>query len=74
METMNIYAKKGDKVVFCYPDNGYKHDQEDCKKRLTLNRVYTVKSTEVGQSHSSVSLKEVQGTFNTVMFKDFKEA
>lgn len=74
METMNIFARKGDKVVYCYPGNGYEYDQEVCKKYLTLNGVYTVESTAVGQSHSSVILKEVPNrSFNTVMFSDFKE-
>jgi hypothetical protein len=72
MEIMNIYAKNGDKVIFCYPDNGYEHDQEYCKKHLTLNGVYTVELTEVGQSYSSVILQEIPNkSFNTVMFRDF---
>ena len=68
-ETMNIYAKHGDKVIFANPDNGSSFDQADCGYRLRLNKVYTVDRVDVGQSRSYVWLQEVSGAcFNTVMF------
>lgn len=71
---MNIYAKEGDKVIYCNPENGYPSDQEQCKKHLELNKVYTVDFTVVGQSHTSVHLKEFpKMSFNSVMFENYKE-
>lgn len=72
-ETMNIYAKKGDKVIFCNPENGRLYNQEDCFKYLKLDQVYTVDHTDVFGSSTDVYLQEVPGvSFNSVMFDDVK--
>jgi len=71
---MNIWAKRGDKVIYKYPNNGYPHDQEDAKKYLVLNKVYTVKETVVWDSISYVWLEEIPGIpFNCGHFEDCGE-
>lgn len=71
---MNIYAKEGDKVIFCNPKNGYDCDKNQCAKHLKVNQVYTVDFTDVGQSSTRVYLKEFHNvSFNSVMFDDFIE-
>ena len=68
---MNIYTKKGKKVIYCNPDNGYLHNQKDCQKHLIFNQVYTVDHTEVGSCHTDVYLKEIPDVpFNSVMFEN----
>ena len=70
-ETMNIYAKRGDKVRFSFPNNGYSMDIEIAKERLKLGEIYTVDYTCVGQSNTSVKLLEVPDRlFNSVQFED----
>lgn len=71
---MNIYAKKGDKVIFKYPTAGHKHDHELVKKHLTLNELYTVNKTVVGEYHTDVYLEEFPNiTFNSVNFESEQE-
>jgi hypothetical protein len=72
--TMNIYAKKGDKVIYCFPTSGYDYDKEQAKEKLVLNQVYTIERTKVHGWSTDVYLQEVQGSFNSVMFADFKES
>ncbi|UNY48731.1 hypothetical protein P9294_gp016 [Bacillus phage FADO] len=74
IETMDIYSKEGDKVVFAYPDHGRYGDQEIAKEYLEHGKVYTVDCIAVGGSSSSVSLKEIPNVFfNTVMFKNVEK-
>lgn len=68
---MDIYAKKGHKVIFKYPDNGYTPDQEQAKKYLKVGETYTVNKTEVHSSTADVELIEIPGQyFNSVLFVD----
>lgn len=68
---MNIYANKGDKVIYANPENGMTNDQERCKKHLVENQVYTIERTEVDHSHTDVYLQEFPDIrFNSVMFED----
>lgn len=70
---MNIYARRGDKVIFRHPTSGYQYDQERAKQYLKLNKVYTVGSTYVVGWHTDVYLQEIQGVaFNSVHFEDNK--
>ncbi len=71
---MDIYAKKGHKIIFSSPTAGYPNHQETAAKYLTVDNVYTVDYTDVGGWHTDVYIKEVPGVaFNSVMFDD-KEA
>lgn len=71
---MNIYAKEGDKVIYCNPNNGYQSDKNQCDRLLKIGEVYTVNSTDVGSSYTDVYLKEFpMEVFNSVMFDDFNE-
>lgn len=71
---MNIYARRGDKVVFT-GRNGYPVENARARSILMINRVYTVKRTDVHSSSTSVYLEEVPNeSFNSVMFKDYFEA
>jgi hypothetical protein len=68
---MNIYAKKGDKVVFSNPDAGYAPDQESAQKHLEVGKIYTVKRTIPGSWRTTVILKEVPSIgFNSCLFDD----
>lgn len=68
---MNIHAKKGDKVKFWRPDQGYKADREMTAGRLIVGRVYTVNRTEVDTWSTRVYLEEFPGlAFNSVQFED----
>lgn len=72
--TMHIQSNPGTKVVFKYPDNGYKYDSELASKKLLYNAIYTVKVINIGQSHSYVELVEKPGIkFNTVHFTNLEE-
>lgn len=71
---MNIYAKEGDKVIFCNPNSGYPSDRNLCNRLLILDDVYTIDFTIVGDSYTEVYLKEFYGVaFNSVMFEDYEE-
>ena len=68
---MNIYAKRGTKVVFAYPTAGYDPDQEQAKTYLEVGKTYTVERTEVHSWITYVYLMEVPGQrFNSVMFDE----
>jgi hypothetical protein len=70
--SMNIYAKEGDKVVCQTLRAGYTNDFE--KKHLEIGKQYTVERTVVYNWRTEVFLKEIPGiAFNSVFFKDFKE-
>lgn len=70
---MNIYAKKGDKVMFLNR-NGYPNDPKHAViVGVVEGNEYTVKSVEVGGWCSYVTLEEFPNEeFNTVMFADVK--
>ena len=68
---MDIYSRPGTKVVF-HGRGGYPSQIEDAKKILTLGGVYTVSDMDVGHSRSSVSLVEIHGYFNTVLFGPYQ--
>jgi hypothetical protein len=71
---MNIYAKEGDKVVYAYPENGYKPEQEKAAKMLELGKTYTVQATDVDSWATQVYLKEFTNVaFNSVLFEDLDE-
>lgn len=72
---MNIYAESGDKVVY----TGASEDQisyvgaTDPRSLLVEGQVYTIDHTDVHSYFTYVYLEEVDGEFNSCMFKDFKE-
>lgn len=71
MNPMDIYAKKGHKVVFANPNSGYVGHQKMARKYLTLGKTYTVEKTAVSPWHTDVYLVEVPGIgFNSVLFED----
>lgn len=71
---MNIYAKRGHKVIFLFPTNGYSYDQEQCKKFLHVGNTYTIENTKVDHFRTTIELQEVEGQkFNSVMFTDYYE-
>lgn len=71
---MNIYAKRGDKVVCVTFDAGYVGDKETAKKYLNKNSVYTVEKTVPHSFDTEVYLQEFPGvSFNTAFFKDYSE-
>jgi hypothetical protein len=73
-ETMNIYAKRGDKVKFSFPDWGYNSDIEKAKEYLTVGKEYTIEKTDVSSWHTNVYLQEFpEVSFNSIMFEDVVE-
>jgi hypothetical protein len=67
---MDIFKKPGTKVIYKYPNWGYKCDQEKAKELLDLEREYTIEKISVGNYYTSVYLKEVPGVaFNSVLFE-----
>lgn len=71
---MNIYAKKGDKVILTKEsiNNGHEHDINKCRRYLAESGVYTVHHTEVYSSSTDVYLEEIPGVyFNSVNFEDY---
>lgn len=67
-EYMNIYSPPGTLVQYAHEDAGYKHHQEAAKAKLELGCVYEVEKTDVYSSSSTVKLRGIPGTFNTVLF------
>lgn len=62
-----LYAK------FMYPDNGHEHDKEHVRKvGLKMGERYEVEHVSMGQSSTSVYLKDIEGVFNSVQF-EFEE-
>lgn len=62
-----LYAK------FMYPNNGYDGDVEYAKKMgLKFGEKYEVEDLSMGGSHTSIFLKDIKGSFNSVQF-DFEE-
>ena len=62
-----LYAK------FMYPDNGYDGDVEFAKKTgLEVGEKYEVEDLSMGGSHTSIFLKDVNCSFNSVQF-EFEE-
>ena len=59
-----LYAK------FMYPNYGYDCDKEYVKKvGLKVGERYEVEDISMGGSHTSVYLKDIKGSFNSVQFK-----
>lgn len=54
------------------PNAGYDGDQKMCRENLTLGELYEVTYVSMGQSHTNIYLKGIEGCFNTVNF-DFYE-
>jgi hypothetical protein len=52
---------------FTKPNNGYDSQQEQAKV-LVLGAAYEVEHVSMGQSSTSIRLKNVKGAFNSVMF------
>lgn len=72
---MNIYAKKGTKVIPLFENGnitgGYDGDKEYASKYIKEGDVYTVDYTEVGSWHTDVYLEEFEGNcFNSVHFAE----
>ncbi len=73
--SMNIYAKPGTKVRYA----GTSDEQinyvgaTDPRSLLTEGQEYTIDYTDVCSSFTYVYLKEVDGKFNSCMFKDVKK-
>ena len=68
---MNIYAKKGDKIVCSTLGGGLLPERETAKKHLTKGGIYTVEKTVPDGFHTEVYLQEFPGVeFNSVFFED----
>lgn len=54
-------------ALLSYPEYGYDYDKEKVKK-LDSGRFYEIDRISMGQSHTSIFLKGIQGCFNSVQF------
>jgi hypothetical protein len=66
--------KKGDLVVYNFPNNGRDGCQKQAAKFLTLNKKYTITDYNVGGSSSEVQVYTEKGGyqwFNSVMFGEY---
>lgn len=63
---MKIYA------LLSFPDYGYTSDREAIES-LEKGRFYEVKKVSMGQSHTSIYLKEITGCYNSVNFTFYDE-
>ena len=62
-----LYAK------FMYPNCGYDGDKEYAKKMgLKVGERYKVEDISMGGSYTSIYLKDIKGSFNSVQF-EFEE-
>lgn len=72
LETMNIHAKPGHKVVFAGV-NGSTSDLYHGGVHLKVGEVYTVDDINIGNWSTYVYLKEIpEQAFNSVLFKDYQ--
>lgn len=68
---MNIYAKKGTKVIFNHPNAGYTYQQARAREKLSVGETYIVESTDVGNWRTLVALQEIPDEwFNSVFFDE----
>ena len=68
---MNIYARKGDKVVFNHPNAEFPRHEKTAEKHLEVGVTYTVERTVVGDLQTDVYLQEIEGVaFNSAHFDD----
>lgn len=63
---VNLYAK------YEHPNNGTDYDKEKVEDFLVLNQYYKVDNVEMGQSHTCITLKGFNGSFNSVMFEFYE--
>ena len=54
------------------PNSGYNCDKENIKQ-LDISKMYEVEFISMGQSHTSIYLKEIDDVFNSVNFEFYDE-
>ena len=68
-----LCCEQGNKVIFSNITNEYIVSSELAKRYLIPNKIYTVKSLEVGRSSSRITLEEFPNiSFNTVLFERYE--
>ena len=75
--SMNIFAKKGQLVLVSKTTahNGYDSHAEDIEESLKIGKLYTISSTDVGGSSTTIQLKEFPNdSWNSVNFIDYVAA
>ena len=63
---VNLYAK------YENPNNGTDYDKKEAKELFVVNQFYKVENVDMGQSHTSITLKGINGSFNSVMFEFYE--
>ena len=66
---MDIYTQAGSKVVFT-GEGGYDDHNKESNRFLKVGGIYTVDRIEVGSWTPFVTLKGIEGGWNTVMFEN----
>ena len=65
------YWKPGTKLVLAHPDNGYP-DETKLAHKLIENcgpdKIYTIKSIQIGKWNTTLTFEEVSGYWNSVQF------
>lgn len=66
--------RAGQTVVFAFPNNGTRYDQDKCSKLLKVGQKYILNHIDMGNSYTNVSLLGFPGqVFNSVMFGEYDE-
>lgn len=73
-DAMLLDTPVGHKIILTHPDAGHTHHMENAKKHLQRGKAYTLKTIEVGQSLTTVTLKEAPGVYSSVQFSNAPEA
>jgi hypothetical protein len=70
--TMNIYSKKGDKVIVTEDSikNGF--EKSYSRSLLEIGKVYTIESVKIDKYNTDVFLQEIPNvSFNSVNFENY---
>ena len=67
--TMDIHTPIGDSVIFT-GIGGYSGENSRAKEALEVGMGYTLAAVDIGGWHTSIRLHGIEGTFNSVMFRN----
>ena len=73
-KAMNIYTRKGEKVLYANVDSGTESDRDTANSLLELGKIYTVKKVSIYRNCSRVYFFEVDYApgFNTALFQNLE--
>ena len=66
--SMPVFTPAGTKIKFAHPEAGYAGSRKAAADKLTIGSVYTIKTIDVGNWDTYLTLEEVLGTYTSVQF------